>query len=298
MIELWMLFALSGHVLNAAAFLIDKQLLTHTWKKSATYATLISVPSLLLVFALPWIAIPALEFVVVCLISGAAFTGAVWSFFEALKRGSIGFVVPVVGVAIPFLALIAERVLLRASFHPQQLFGLLVLLVSLWLITHHPSKKRSAQPIGLALLAAGLFTLSSVLVKGAYAVHGFASPFILSRLGAGFAGLMLFCAIRAVRRELRAISRLKKSNAAPLGLTLVGQTSGVAAYVLIQLAIVSGSVAIVNALQAVQYVCINLFALYKERHEHEMTSRALTALIVRTIIGVVGIGIGLYSLSL
>lgn len=298
MIELWMLFALSGHVLNAAAFLIDKQLLTHAWKTSATYATLISLPSLILFVALPWIERMSAISTVVAILSGVAFTAALWSFFEAMKRGSIGFVVPVVGVVIPLISLAGEHVALRTTFHPQQLFGFVVLLISLWLITRESTSQRQPQPIGFALLASALFAISSVLVKDVYSSYGFLTPFVFSRIGAGVAGLGLFALVSSARRELRTFSGLPKSKVAPLGLTLLGQSSGIIGFVLIQFAFVSGSVAVVNALQAVQYVCINAFTLYRERRVQTMASDALVSLLIRTVLGVVGIGIGLYSLSL
>lgn len=298
MIEIWMMLALAGHVLNAAAFLIDKQLLTHAWKTSATYATLISLPSLLLVLGLPWIERMSPVSTIIAFVSGVAFTAALWNFFEAMKRGSIGFVVPVVGVVIPIISLAGEHVALRTTFHPQQLFGFIVLLISLWLITRESTLQKARQPIGFALLAATLFAVSSVLVKDVYSMYGFAAPFVVSRIGAGMAGLVLLAGVTSARRELRAFSKLPKSNIAPLGLTLLGQSSGIVGFVLIQLAFVSGSVAVVNALQAVQYVCINAFTLYRERRMQTLASDALVSLLIRTALGVVGIGIGLYSLSL
>jgi drug/metabolite transporter (DMT)-like permease len=302
----WLLAAIAGHLMNAAAFIIDKSLLTIAFKRSGTYAFVIGLISSSILVFLPavswnltlgsWVAIG---------IFGSVFIFALWAFFEALSHAEASRIVPIVGSLIPVFTLIDSAVVVGERLVPRVLLGLAFLLVATVLLTRGGTKKQrlNVSTAGLCVLAAFLFAASSVSGKYAFEHVPFLDAFVLSRLFALALALTIPLISSRARKEIASLIRpgMHPNGPKPIHLLLMGagQASGAVGFVGVQYAISLGSATVVNALQAVQYAAIvlvawlggkKLAALLKE----DMTRRTL--FIKGTAIGLVGIGLVLVGL--
>lgn len=266
---IWLLAAVGGHLLNAAAFIIDKSLLSAAFKRSGTYATVIGVFSSTILVLLPWTNpdLPLDTWITIG-IFGSVFVLALWAFFEALSRGETSRVVPVVGSLIPVFTLIDSTIFLQERLALRILIGLAVLLCATILLTRggHEGHRLNAGTIGLCVFAAFMFAASSVSGKYAFDHAPFLDAFVLSRVFSIFLALCIPLFSSNVRAELRSMFHKRKKGSGPkpkhVGLMAIGQVSGALGFIGVQYSISLGSATIVNALQAVQYAAIVLIAWF------------------------------------
>lgn len=257
----WIAWTIIGHLANAAAFIIDKSLLTTAFKKSGTYAAAIGMLSLAVAVAIPWVEVwPAWDVWPATIAFGVVFVAALWAFFEAMRVGEASRVVPIVGSLIPLATLVLGVWLLQEQFSVRVLAGVGCLLVATALLAGGSGAGRlPTRAVGMSLVAATLFASSSVAGKYAFNLAPFLGVFVGSRLAAGVSGLLLFLCVPGIREELQARDSAHAPKKAGT-LLFVGQALGAVGFLLVQLGLRDGSPTIVNALQAVQYAAIVLVA--------------------------------------
>ncbi len=299
----WILLAIIGHLANAITFIVDKTLLSSTWKSSATYATLISILSGVAVLASPWVSVwPHGQALVSSILFGTAFVLSVWAFFEALRRAEASRVVPIVGSLSPLFTLLGTSVFLGESISRNEITGFALLLLSTLLLVTGTQKIRLDIPLlVLSVSAALLFGISSVAGKDAFTHASFLSVLITSRLAAALLGCIIGLSAPQARTELVSMFTKKRPPSSvphAFGLTILGQTCGSISFILVNLAIAKGSAPIVNALQAVQYAAIVLVAwlggktLQTALHE-DLSRRTL----IQKGIAIVCVGAGLWFVA-
>ncbi len=301
----WILIALAGHILNGFAFLIDKILLSTSFKKSGTYAALIGGLSCFALPLLPWIKLPTgLDWLWTALF-GSLFVIAVWFFFLALQRGEASRVVPIIGVLIPIFTLVDTSILIGEQLTGGTVagFGLLI-MATLVLTSRGKTGPLDKHTIMICVASAALFAGSSASGKAAY-LHGeFFDVFVTSRIFAAIAAVAIVIFARGVKQELKTLLPSKdkarnKAEAKSIGMMLLGQASGAAGFVLVQYATSLGSAPLVNSLQAVQYAFLVMVAWFGGKklaavlHEDR---RPLTIAIKSAAI--VLVGCGLYLLTI
>jgi drug/metabolite transporter (DMT)-like permease len=263
----WLFVALGGHIMNAAAFVVDKTLLSTAFKRGGTYAFVIGLLSSTILVLFPvvswnvelytWIAIG---------IFGSVFIIALWAFFEALSRAEASRIVPIVGSLIPMFTLFDSALFIHERLPPRILFGLAFLLVATVLLTRGGERghRLNLSTIGLCIAASFLFAASSVSGKYAFSHVPFLDAFVLSRIFSIVLALSIPIISPSIRGEIMSIIQpeKRKGGSKPIHLVLMaaGQTSGAIGFVGVQYAIALGSVTVVNALQAVQYAAIVLVA--------------------------------------
>ena len=151
----------------------------------------------------------------------------------------------------------------------RELIGFLFLVLSTILFTRGSHKRSSVswKVIGFSALAAFLFASASLNGKFAFDHAPFVGVLILSRL-CGFVTALLIALIAdtATRTEIRNVffpAKKKTKKQFSLGTkasAIIGQLLGGAGFICVHLAMIQGSAAIVNALQAVQYGILVLLA--------------------------------------
>lgn len=262
----WFALAIVGHFANAAAFLIDKVLLSAALKQSGTYAALIGSFSFVTLFAAPWVnAWPDVRLLPKTIAFGALFVFALWAFFEALRRAEVSRVVPIVGSLVPVFTLLGTSIAFGEQLSPSIAIGFAMLVFSTFLLTRGGKTHAvDLSTLAIALLAASLFAASSVLGKAAYSASPFLGVFIASRVSAGIVGLSIILFSARIRNEIAGLFKKRRSgaNKNALPLAVFGQLTGSAGFVLVHLALAEGSAAIVNALQASQYALLVLVAWF------------------------------------
>ncbi|MEO5927326.1 MAG: EamA family transporter [Patescibacteria group bacterium] len=296
----WILLAIIGHAANGVAFVIDKSLLSTAFKRSATYAGLVGILSFIVIAAAPWVKVwPHGNPLTISLISGALFVVALWAFYEALARAEASRIVPIVGSLIPILTLLGTSIFLGEHLRASQLIGFALLVAATAILSSSGGGSRpSRASIGLAVVSAILFAVSSVTAKYSYDTAGFLPAFVASRLSAAVVSVFIVVAIdRVAGRELWSMlkpkqGRNKKAMKSAGVLAVVGQSLGAGGFLCVQLAASGGSAAIVNALQAVQYALLVIAALFLkhrapkllgENLEGRVLFTKITALIVAAI---------------
>lgn len=301
-IPFWALVAILGHISNGAAYIIDKTLLSTSFKRSATYAGTVGLLSIFVVVLMPFgVHIPSWSSWPWIILAGATFVTALWAFFSALSMGETSRIVPIIGSLIPVLTFLGTSQLLHERLSLSQLAGFGALIFSTAILAGGTSKKRIGQKaIWISILAAFLFAVSSVTIKISYINEDFINGFFYSRL----IGVLTACIILLIdRKALSEVSRvfsIKRTKKHTLRnsaswLILVGQGLGSIGFVLVQYATDLGSVSVVNALQAVQYVFLVIMAFILAKRSPKLLGEDLTpASVTRKCLGILLAGIGLW----
>lgn len=302
----WIIAALGGHLLNGAAFLIDKILLSSSFKKSGTYAALIGGLSCFVLPILPWVHLPEGAGWIPVAIFGSFFVLAIWLFFSALQKGEASRIVPIVGVLIPIFTLIDSSWLIGERLPWENVWGFALLIIATLVLTS-VGKKGWLPPrtILICTVSAFLFAASSVAGKAAYLQGGFIDVFAASRIFAAITAIAIGIFAPGVRQELAKLiphpsekKAEKAEHAHSVYLMIGGQLAGAFGFVLVQYAISLGSASLVNALQAVQYAFLVLVAWFggpKLAKLLQEDRRTRTIIIKTGAIALVGIGLYLIA---
>ncbi|HVM90293.1 MAG TPA: DMT family transporter [Verrucomicrobiae bacterium] len=263
----WIAIAIAGHLLNAVAFIVDKTLLSGSFKRSGTYAATIGLFSAFALVLAPWAGFPqqvATWFAIATF--GVSFVIAMWGFFEALSKAETSRVVPVVGSLIPLFTLVLASVLVHERLTGRALLGLFILVAATLLLTRSGDKKHhlDGRSFWICVGSALLFAVSSAAGKFAFEREPFVDVFFWSRLFAAATAFIIPLFSKGVREELRGLihpDRRRGGNVTGGVLLMVfGQACGALGFVGVQYAISQGSATVVNAMQTVQYATIVLVA--------------------------------------
>ncbi len=297
----WFLFAFLGHVANGAAFIIDKTLLRSSFKRAATYAALIGMLSIVAVVLIPFgVHLPSLNHGLVMAVSGATFVVSLWAFFKALGEGEASRVVPIIGSLIPIATLIGTTLFLGEVLTRNQGIGFALLLVATIVLSGGGGKGRlKPATVGMAVLAAILFAISSITIKAAYETDGFLTTFTVSRLCAAVMGAGLLAIDRKALVELKSSFGGKKKSSGPVknpfAWVLAAQILGGFGFVGVQYATSLGSAALVNALQAVQYALLVLVAFVLRKIAPALLGEDLhLPVVIRKGIAILIVALGLW----
>jgi drug/metabolite transporter (DMT)-like permease len=292
--------------MNGAAFVIDKTLLRKSFRRPATYAAIIGMLGILAVVLLPFGAgFPSWYGWLWVMTSGTTFPLSLWLFFTALARGEATRVVPVVGSLIPILTLAGTSTFLGERLTAPQYGGFALLILATIILSGAGTGAKgrlTPDAILAASASAFFFAVSFITVKIGYDTDGFMTTFTYSR----FMGIAAAVIILAIDRDALTETRnafFPKKTSAPkkkgaslaVALVLLAQTLGAFGFVLVQYAISQGSAAIVNSLQAVQYVFLVLAAFVFAKQAPTLLGEELTtSVVLRKIAAILLVAAGLW----
>lgn len=300
----WILIAIIAYLFLAIVNILDKFLLDNVLGSSKVYAFLISAMSALVVVIAPWfLHWPGTFLLLFQLATGFLFPVALWFMFEALKKGDASKVTVLIGGIIPILTIAFSVFFLHENFIVSQRYGLAFLLIGTFAIALIGGGKTARQKlfdrqvIIYSFLAALFYAAFFLGTKYSYDHHDFLSSFIWVRLG-GLLAAGLLLVRKKDRQEI--FGSFKSQPEKPrkkrqVFLIFGNQALGSIAFILQSYAISFGSVAIVNALQGVQYAFLLAFGwaltiflpkLFKE----DISSRT----ILEKLLAILLISVGLY----
>lgn len=305
----WLVLAILAYLVLALVNLADKFLLEKVLPSSLTYTFLVGLLSLLVFLLAPWfLEWPGFSFWLVNIITGALFPLALLLLYRCLKEGEASLVIPLIGGAAQIFTILLAIIFLGEVFVVKQWLALGLLLSGTIMISWFPSAhhwwthtfawfKLSGSKHWLiifrSMLAAFIFAVFMILSKYAYNHQSFLSAFIWIRLGTFVGVLFLLLKIKRRREIVKHLKRLFKGQREFL--FLGNQALAAMGAFLQQYAIFLGSVALVNALQGVQYALLLAFGgliavfypkVMKENFNHNV--------IIQKIIAVSLISLGLY----
>ena len=263
----WILIALLAYFLLAVANLFDKFLVDNVLPSSKAYAFVACLGGAILLLGSPWfLSWPGYFWFFFNLLTGCIFAVALWTLYEALRRGEASQTIVMVGGLTPIFSIIFSILFFKEHYTSLEWTGITTLLVGIFIIALLPrhrhfltrvlAKLKISQNIQTGSL---LFAIASALAystyfiatKYAYSAQPFASVFIWNRLGAAL--FVLIFLIRSSDRK-QVLSVFKTSNHSKNKfLVILSQITGSSGFILQSYAVFLGSVALVNALQGAQY---------------------------------------------
>jgi uncharacterized membrane protein len=272
--ELWMILAVLGQLLNAVVALIDKYIVTSqsVVLRPFEYTFWISILSAgsIVVFCFSWVPIPINNLSIpsfqniqtpnlfvfsLAILAGYSFFTALLSFFNALKKSDASDTVPVVGGLCAFFTLILSYIFLDTKL-PQEFFLGFVLLIAGTILI---SRFRFTRMVILSTLHAGLmYGLHYITFKALIDETNFDNAFFWSRFGIVVVALsMLLIPEYWGKIVMRTKEAKKRDSFFVLGNKVL---AGFASLILLK-AIEFGDVALVQALGGLQYLFLLLISI-------------------------------------
>jgi len=317
---MWIFITIGAYFINAGVYVADKFLLSKKVHSSIAYAFYVGMWSIFnvgLLFFWPWL--PNLQEMTLDLLAGFLFLVTLVFWYKALHQSEASRVVPIVGALVPVFSFILSFVFLGETLSSQQLLAFFILICGGVLISIKHTKVYSyqkvvnrfrevvgdifgdvpagAQPTSRILVnsvtAAVFFAAYYVLMKYIYMYQPFVGSFVWSRLGS-FVGVLLMLFVPDWRRV---IFEQQKGSKTPKNLFyfLTIRLLAAAAFIMINWAISLGSVAVVNALQGVQYLFLFVLILLISNKFPKMLNEELGGgVLLQKLIGTVMICLGLY----
>jgi hypothetical protein len=299
---LWLLVTIAAYLILAIVSLVDKYLLVGPIPNPKVYTFYIGTLGILVLILIPFVGFSFPEFpqIVLSLLSGALFVCGVFWFYKALRLFEASRVIPAIGGILPIFTYLLIYIFSRGreSFKIWEFSALILLILGSVLITYEKAKKISLESLKISILSAFLLALSFVLAKYVYMAQPFWSGYILIRIG-GFLMALTFLFTKEVRSELFKVKvSLPKKTAA---IFLSNQAAGAGANILQNWGVFLAPltyVAIINALQGLQYLFLLVFTLLLSLKFPQILKEEISKKIIfQKIIAILLIGGGLTLLA-
>ena len=319
---MWAFIAILSYFMNAGVYIADKFLLSKKIHSSISYAFFVGIWSIFNFLILPldfWV--PNLREFSLDLLAGFLFLVTLVVWYKTLHQSEATRVVPVVGALIPIFSFALSYVFFGESFTERQFLAFAILIIGGVLVSvkktklylykevsekfrgifgdifglvhaeYRPTRRLIVNSVASALL----FALYYVLMKYIYSEQPFIGGFVWSRLGT-FIGVLLMLFVGDWRRK---ILEGQKGQKSPKNMTffLGVRLFAAAAFILLNWAISLGNVAMINALQGVQFLFLILLVLlllkqFPKILEEEMGGGVM----FQKTMGVILVSLGLYVL--
>lgn len=314
----WLSLTIISYLMLAVVNLGDKFVVDKLLPSSKAYSFVVALFSAFVFVLAPWfLKWPGLNLLLLNLISGALFVFAIWSMYEALKRGEASRVVVVVGGIIPMFSMLFSLIIFKEKYSMSQWFGFFCLLIGMFIIGFLLSRRKKTLEffkrlfsvftggynkkwIFLAITSSLLYSLFFITTKIAYNEQDFWSAFIWIR-GGGLLVVLIFLLDRGSRVEIFKSFKKKNKTSSKVGkgFVLINQALGSASFIMQNYAVFLGPVAIINALQGVQYAFLLIlgifFTIFFPKILKEDISRAV---LIKKIIAILFVGLGLFFITI
>lgn len=306
----WLTAAIFSYLILAVVFLVDKYLLTGKIQNPKVYAFYVGTLGILVLLFIPFadFSVPTLSQIFISFLAGALWIfGLIW-FYRALKLFEASRIVPAIGGLTPLFSVALVYIFSKGKevLGSSDFLALLFLVLGTVLITYENSKI-SLKSLSISGVAAFLFSLSFVLTKYVYLSQSFLNGYIWIRIGGFIAALCLLFLSKDVKGEIfrnkinysSFISRFSLSKTAIV--FILNQIAGVVANILQNIAFFLAPlvyVALINALQGVQYAFLLVFTLIISlKFPNIMREKISRKIISQKLLAIFFIGVGLIFLA-
>ncbi len=305
----WLILTIVAYFFLAASNLGDKFLISRVLPSNKIYAFLIGLMSLVIFVAAPWgLVWPGWGWLLFNLAVGALFPWALLAMFKALKYGDASRITILIGSTIPIFTFFLSLWLLKTSYDFKQILGLVLLIIGSLIIVLIKDRAKattvffsSLKVVWPSLVSAIIFAFYFIGTKFAYEHQPFLSSYIWLAGGNGLMAL-LFLAPSNWRREILSglgYKSKKKQTGRQKFLLIINQILGGLGSLIQHYAIFFGPVALINALQGVQYVFLILGGWFLTIFFPKIIKENISQrVIVQKIIAILIIALGLYFSTL
>ena len=262
---MWLLFALASYTIFASVTITDKYLLSRSIPDARVYAFYTGILGLFaFVFAPLGFKIPSITTMALGIFAGALLIAAMFLFFCALRRGEASRVLVAWGGTVPIFTLLFVYISTKELPTGFEFLALALLIVGSVTILFEGWKKtfQDMKSFFIILLSSFLLSAYFTVAKFLFASEPFLNAFLWIKIG-GVLFALLFLISPEVRRLI--IQHKKSSSKKPGGIFVLKNGSGGVAALLQAFAVSKASfaeVAIVNALQGVQFAIVFFAALF------------------------------------
>jgi len=299
----WLFATLSTYLILAVVFLVDKYLLTQKIPNPKVYTFLVGLLGGLALVLIPFVgfSVPEKFQIFLSLLAGAVYIFALFWFYKGLQIFEASRVVPAITGILPLFTFGITFIFSRgeAVLDPRTLIAFLLLILGSVLITYEKKKDISLKCLRISIVAAFFLALSFALTKYVYLAQTFWSGFIWIRLG----GVLMALAFLPFLGDIeKMISQVKEKAQKGTALLFVSnQGLGASAIILQNWAIFLAPlayVAIINALQGVQYVFILIFAIFLSLKFPKILKEEISRKVIfQKVFAILLIGAGLFILT-
>lgn len=286
MIPSWLLFVVLAQFLFAVAVLVDrfvvsKKVVNHP----IVYAFYVCYLSIFVLGLLPF-GIGMMSWTNMLLAVGTAviYVLSIYLLYESLVKSNPSEVVPVIGGVSALAAFVGGSLILNEELPRNFLLGFAILVAGMLLISHFKFTLRSF----IYLTGSGItFGLSTVILKLIFQSESFIDGFFWTRLANVLVAILLLL-IPSVYHHIKFDNHQERGSRKRKALIVVGNKvlAGLAS-VFVLIAISLGNVSMINALTAMQYVFLMIFAIFFSKllpeyfsekvHKHEFLHKSLAA---------------------
>lgn len=267
---LWIPIAVSAYFFLALVAIIDKKLLTYRIPEPISYAFYVGLLNIVTLVLIPFgFKILDTTLILFAISAGIAFVVGIYFLYSTLRLSEASRALPLIGATTPLFILFFSTVITKTHLtnHELSAIGLFIaggLLLSikqnhsapLFQISRHDISIKIVVP---GILAAFFFACSLFLTEEVFNQTDFISGFVWMRIGnvlAAFFILLLPTARKIIFHTSRQLAPSSKK------IFLANQFMGGTGNILLNIAVFLGPVAVINAMQGVQYFFLFLLALF------------------------------------
>ena len=296
----WILITIFAHLLNSVVLIIDKHLVSNTVLRPIAYTFYSGIFQILFLAAIPifGFTFPEISYLILSILVGALFILALLVFYKAVKLSETSRVIPIVGGAIPIFTFCLSYIFLEERLVVGQVIAFILFVLGGILLSSKldNGKRIIIKGFYFAILAGFLFAVYYTMTKFLFLKLPFFDGFILLQVG-GFLGASTLLILKKNRKIIFSTPKTIKKKTAYLFVPNKILAAIAAIMIFYAISIKESSVAVINSLQASQYVFLLIFAfvlskkfpnLYKEQISKKVISQKLLAICL--------IGVGLILL--
>lgn len=298
----WFLLAILGYFLYALVTVLNKFLLCQrATTKPLAFTFWIGILSIFTFILVPfgqfnWPGWPLFLFDILI---GLIFFAAIWYFYEALDINEASRVTPLTGGLVPVFILALSYVFLSERLNGTQILAFCLLVFGGVLISLKMSRgeiKEGLKGLKFIALSILLSAVYMVLIKYAFDKQGFINAFVWSRVGVFLASFLIL--LRPAWRRMIFSSGRQMTKSVSGGLVVGKILAGVGS-LFVHLAVLKGSVTLVNAIQGVEYVfLLALTVILSLKFSDFLEEKITVKIMAQKIMAILLIGGGLLILSL
>ncbi|MBU1177257.1 DMT family transporter [Patescibacteria group bacterium] len=295
----WIIIAIISHFLTAIVFIIDKFIVSKTAIRPVIYSFYVGILGGLTILLFPFgFELISLKQIIISFMAGILFIFATLYFYKTIKISEISRIIPIIGGAVAVFTLILTYLFLEERLSSNQFIAFFLLvfggLIILW--PKRNKKMFSFQKISFILLSALFFAGSYVLTKMVFTEQSFINGFIWIRLGSVLGACLLLILPRNRKIIFNISKEIKKKT---IILPIFSKSLSAFAFFLLNYAIFLGNVALVNALQGVQYVFLLIMAFFLSAKFPQIIKEQINrGVIFKRILGIIFVCLGLIFLTL
>ncbi len=295
---IWLYITIIAYLLFALANIGDKLVVSKFKTSPIVYAFYVGTMGIMTVFLIPFGVIwPNFIQIFWSLSGGVAFVIAAFFMYKAIYAGETTKAITIMGSTAPIFTFLMSYWLLSERLTSYQLFSFFILVLAIIVISwEFDKKKKTNKPqVFWAILAGLAFAASYVLAKYVYLFQPFISGFVWIRIG-GFLTALFILLIPHNRQLIKKDWQQPKKQKGSLilliqilgGIGVVGQNY----------AFTLASATLINALQAIQYAAVFVFASLLGKKIPQLKEDLNYKQIIQKIIAIFLIAIGLYFIVL